>query len=163
MYRFKRSILFLVLAAAALAQNEAQIESDDVKRVGSHINCQCGACTENVNCMMSSGQCHFCKPTRTKIFQMQSAGMSDTQIIQAFIQEYGQKIFRRDPNSFFWIIPYLSLGAGAIILWAILRRVRGHHPLKPATAGGPPGALEPDDPTLARYRDAIEKDTARLD
>jgi hypothetical protein len=32
--------------------------------------------------------------------------------------------------------------------------------MKPALAGGSPSD---DDPTLARYRDAIEKDTARLD
>jgi cytochrome c-type biogenesis protein CcmH/NrfF len=160
MYRLKRSFLFLLLATAALAQTESQIESDEVKRVGTHINCQCGACTENLNCMMSSGQCHFCKPARTKIYGMERAGMSDSQIIQSFVQEYGEKIFRHDPNSFFWIIPYLSLGAGAVIVFLILRRIRGHHPLKPAMAGGPP---IDDDPTLARYRDAIEKDTEKLD
>lgn len=161
MFRFKRSFLFLVLAAAALAQNEAQIESDEVKRVGQHISCQCGACQENLNCQMSSGQCHFCKPARTKIFQMQQQGMSDAAIIGAFVQEYGEKIRRLDPNSYFWVIPYVALGFGGMALWVILRRVKAHHPLKPAVAsGGPP---IDDDPTLARYRDAIEKDTSRLD
>jgi cytochrome c-type biogenesis protein CcmH/NrfF len=164
MYRLKLSFLFLIVAASAAsiwAQSEAQIESDEVKRVGTHIACQCGACTENVNCMMSAGQCHFCKPARTKIFKMQSEGMSDSQIVAAFITEYGEKIFRHDPNSYFWVVPYISLGVGAIAILLILRRVRGHHPqMKPATAGGPP---IDDDPTLARYRDAIEKDTAKLD
>jgi cytochrome c-type biogenesis protein CcmH/NrfF len=143
------------------AQTEAQIESDEVKRVGTQISCQCGACNENVNCMMSAGQCHFCKPARTKIYGMQSAGMSDSQIVASFVQEYGDKIFRHGPNSFFWLVPYISLGFGAIAIVFILRRIRGHHPpLKPAAAGGP--ALD-DDPTLARYRDAIEKDTDKLD
>jgi cytochrome c-type biogenesis protein CcmH/NrfF len=159
--RLKFSFLFLLFSAAAWAQTEAQIESDEVKRVGTHINCQCGACTENVNCMMSAGQCHFCKPARTKIFNMERAGTSDAQIVQAFIVEYGEKIFRHDPNSYFWVVPYISLGVGGIAILFILRRVRGHHPpLKPAVAGGPP---VDDDPTLARYRDAIEKDTEKLD
>jgi cytochrome c-type biogenesis protein CcmH/NrfF len=161
MFRLKFSFLFLVLSAAVWAQTEAQIESDEVKRVGTHISCQCGACNENINCMMSAGQCHFCKPARTKIYKMQSAGMTDGQIVQAFIVEYGEKIFRHDPNSYFWVVPYISLGVGAIAILLILRRVRGHHPpLKPAVAGGPP---IDDDPTFARYRDAIEKDTAKLD
>jgi len=165
MFRLKLSLLFLILSAVTWAQTEAQIESDEVKRVGTHISCQCGACNENVNCMMSAGQCHFCKPARTKIYKMQSAGMSDGQIVQAFIVEYGEKIFRHDPNSYFWVVPYISLGVGAIAILLILRRVRGRHldahpPLKPAIAGGPP---IDDDPTLARYRDAIEKDTAKLD
>jgi cytochrome c-type biogenesis protein CcmH/NrfF len=154
--------LVVMSGAAIWAQTEAQIESDEVKRVGTHISCQCGACTENINCMMSAGQCHFCKPARTKIWKMQSAGMSDSQIVAAFIQEYGEKIFRHDPNSYFWLVPYISLGAGAVALFFILRRVRGHHPqLKPATAGGPPNP--DDDPTFARYRDAIERDTDKLD
>jgi cytochrome c-type biogenesis protein CcmH/NrfF len=164
MFRLKLSLLFLLVAASTAviwAQTEAQIESDEVKRVGTHISCQCGACNENVNCMMSAGQCHFCKPARTQIYKMQSQGMSDSQIVQAFITEYGEKIFRHDPNSYFWVVPYISLGVGAIAILFVLRRVRGHHlPLKPAVAGGPSAD---DDPALARYRDAIEKDTEKLD
>jgi cytochrome c-type biogenesis protein CcmH/NrfF len=157
MYRLKRSFLFLILAAAALAQTESQIESDEVKRVGTHLACQCGACTENINCMMSSGQCHFCKPARTKVYNMQSAGMSDDQIVASFIQEYGQKIFRHGPNSYFWLVPYISLGVGALAILLVLRRVRGRG-LKVAAAGSAP---VDDDPTLARYRDAIDKDFAK--
>ena len=163
MLRLKFSFLFLILSASAAvvwAQTEAQIESDEVKRVGTHLSCQCGSCNENVNCMMSAGQCHFCKPARTEIYNKQSKGMTDAQIIQAFVVEYGEKIFRHDPNSYFWLVPYISLGFGGIAIVFILRRVRSHHPpLKPAAAGPP---LD-DDPTLARYRDAIEKDTAKLD
>jgi cytochrome c-type biogenesis protein CcmH/NrfF len=155
----KRILLFLVLVAAALAQTESEIESDEVKRVGTHIACQCGACQENVNCNMSSGQCHFCKPARTKIYKMQRAGMSDDQVIASFVKEYGQAIFRADPNSFFWLIPYVSLAAGGGVLWLVLKRMRGSKGLRPAT-GGP--AIE-DDPVLAKYRAAIEKDTDRLD
>lgn len=164
MHRLKFSIffcfLFLIAALAIRAQTEAQIESDEVKRVGSHLNCQCGSCNENLNCMMSAGQCHFCKPARTKIYGMQTSGMSDTQIVAAFVEEYGQKIFRPDPNSYFWVIPYLALGIGGIAIVFVLRRMMGHHPMKPAAAGGAPVI---DDPTLARYRDVIEKDTAKLD
>src|SRR5271154_6085090 len=99
MFRLKLSLLFLILSPVIWAQTEAQIESDEVKRVGTQISCQCGACNENINCMMSAGQCHFCKPARTEIYKMQTQGKSDAQIIASFIQEYGQKIFRNGPNS----------------------------------------------------------------
>jgi cytochrome c-type biogenesis protein CcmH/NrfF len=164
MPRFRLSLLVLLIACsvgAIWAQTEAQIESDEVKRVGSHLSCQCGACQENLNCMMSAGQCHFCKPARTKIYAMQSGGMSDQAIVAAFVKEYGEKIFRKDPNNYFWIVPYISLGLGCIAIILILRRVYGsHHPMKPAVAGGAPRI---DDPELARYRDAIEKETDRLE
>jgi cytochrome c-type biogenesis protein CcmH/NrfF len=160
MGRLKTTFLFLVLTAAALAQTESQIQSDEVKRVGVHLNCQCGGCTENLNCNMSAGQCHFCKPARTKIYQMQTAGVSDSGIIASFVKEYGQKILRPDPSSWFWLVPYLALGAAAIILVLVLRRLRSSPRMKVAAAGTPPVDNDPD---LARYRDAIEKETAKME
>lgn len=163
MPRFKRTFLFLALAGAAIAQTESQIQSPDVKRVGSHINCQCGSCNSDVNCEMSSGQCHFCKPTRTKIFQMQQAGMSDQGIIAALKKEFGDKVFRPDPDSSLWLVPYLSLAGGLVLVTLVLMKMRGSsrkNALRPAAAGGAP---VDDDPDLARYRDAIEKDTSKLD
>jgi cytochrome c-type biogenesis protein CcmH/NrfF len=161
MYRLKpdllkKGFLLLVLAVAALAQTESQIESDEVKRVGTHIACQCGACQENVNCNMSSGQCHFCKPARTKIYELQKSGMDDAGIIGFFKKTYGDTIFRADPNSFFWLVPYMSLAAGGLLVWVVVRRLRGTKNLRPAAAGGPP---IDDDPVLAKYRDQIEKET----
>jgi cytochrome c-type biogenesis protein CcmH/NrfF len=159
------ALLILGSAATIWAQTEAQIESDEVKRVGSHLSCQCGACQENLNCMMSAGQCHFCKPARTKIYAMQSGGTSDSAIVAAFVKEYGEKIFRKDPNNYFWVVPYVSLGLGCIAIVLILRRVYGRHSssaasMQPAVAGGAPPI---EDPELARYRDAIEKETDRLE
>ena len=157
MRRLKRSFLFALLAVAALAQTETQIESDEVKRVGVHITCQCG-CNDDLNCNMSSGQCHFCKPARTKIFAMQKAGVSDSSIIDSFVKQYGPSILRHDPNSFFWVIPYAILGAGLLLIGWIVRRWT--HRMRPVTAAGP--SVE-DDPTYARYRDAVEKDLSRLE
>ena len=157
------SVPFLLLLSAGLtfAQSEAQIESEPVRRVASHINCQCGSCNNDANCMMSGGQCHFCKPARTQIFQMQQEGKSDEEIVAAFIKQYGEKIFRPDPNSTFWMVPYVGLALGGVLIVWILARMRAgsKHTLQPAA--GPPVA--DDDPSFARYRDAIEKDTDRLE
>jgi cytochrome c-type biogenesis protein CcmH/NrfF len=156
---FKRGLLFLVLTASALAQTESQIGSNEVKRVGSHLNCQCGGCNDDVNCMMSSGQCPFCKPARTKIFRMQQAGMTDSGIVASFVRDLGDKVFRLDPGSSFWLVPYFSLGAGGLIVAFMLMRMRSrsrNHKLLPASAGV-------TDPSFALYREAIEKDTAELE
>jgi cytochrome c-type biogenesis protein CcmH/NrfF len=158
MHLSKRSLLVLILADTAFAQTASQIESDEVKRVGTHIACQCGSCTENVNCNMSSGQCHFCKPARTKIWELQKTGTDDAGVIAYFKKQYGDAIFRADPNSFFWLVPYLMLGVGGLVLWMVLKRMRGTKPLRPALAGHG----HSDDPALARYRDAIEKETDDL-
>src|SRR4029077_21051384 len=103
MRRWKSSLLALAVTGLCLAQTESQIMSDEVKRVARHISCQCGSCSDDANCMMSSGQCGFCKPARTKIFKMQQAGLSDQGITAEFIKEYGATIYRADPNALGWL------------------------------------------------------------
>src|SRR5580704_14392875 len=144
----KRGFLVLALAVAAIAQTSSQIESDEVKSVGIHLKCTCG-CGENLNCSMSSGQCHICKPARAKIFKMQQTGMSNDSIVASFVQS-GEFTLLSDPNSYFWLVPYFSLALGGVVVWFVLRRLRSGR-LHSATASGP--AI--DDADFARYRDAI--------
>src|SRR3569623_1011608 len=158
MSRLKRSLLFLLVAAGAIAQTSSQIESTAVQRIGEHLQCTCG-CNMNLNCTMSSGQCHICKPARTQIFEMQQKGMADESIISYFVKS-GQFTGLSDPNSYFWVVPYFSLALGGVSVWFVLKRLRGTNRLHPVTAGGP--AIE-NDPEFARYRDVIEKDTEKLD
>ncbi len=149
-----RAVLFLILAAAAFAQTESQIESDEVKRVGTHIGCQCGACQENVNCNMSSGQCHFCKPARTKIYRMQKAGVDDTGIIDEFKKLYGAGVYRADPNSFF--LDWFRISRSRVAACSCFSLSAGSPP-------SPAPVAAAEDPAFARYREAIEKDTEKLD
>jgi cytochrome c-type biogenesis protein CcmH/NrfF len=156
----------LALAVAAIAQTSSQIESDEVKRVGIHLKCTCG-CGENLNCSMSSGQCHICKPARAKIFKMQQAGMSDDSIVASFVQS-GEFTLLSDPNSYFWLVPYFSLALGGVVVWMVLRRLRSnrmHHAIQHAGASGSGvgSRISDNDPDYARYREAIEKDTEKLD
>jgi cytochrome c-type biogenesis protein CcmH/NrfF len=158
--------IILLLSGAVLAQTASQIQSDEVRRVGSHLSCQCG-CKDNVNCMMSAGECPFCKPARTKIFQMQQAGTDDSTIIASFVRDLGAGVFRPDPSSSFWLVPYVSLGAGCLFIAFILKRVSGRtgrQALIPASAGGAHvGDPEDADASLARYRPAIDADAAGMD
>jgi len=155
MRRWKSSLLLLAIAGLSLAQTESLIMSDEVKRVGRHLSCQCGNCSDDTNCMMSAGQCGFCKPARTKIWKMQKAGLSDRAITDAFVQEYGAKIYRADPNAFGWLIPYSALALGVLVIVWFVRRY--HPPPRAATA------TEVPDEALGRYRDQIEHDLAHLD
>ena len=163
MWRLRIKLPLLVaLACSAFAQTP-QVESNDVKRVGGHIACQCGSCKETVNCPMSMSGCGFCAPAKAKIRKMQNAGMSDQSIIDSYVKEYGPGIYRGDPSSFYWIVPYSVLLLGvAAIFWFVRRYYHGaaHRPaLATAVAAGSP----PVDDNYARYRDTIEKDLAKLD
>jgi cytochrome c-type biogenesis protein CcmH/NrfF len=155
MRRLKNSLLVLVIAAAALAQTAAEKPNVDVRRVGARIACQCGCKDSVATCSML--ECHFSKPAKERIAQLQSVGMSDEQIVQAFIREYGAGVYLAPPNAFGWIVPYASLGLGMVVIWLFIRR---YYKPKPMTDLGP---VEIDDPALAKYKDQIEKDMANLE
>jgi cytochrome c-type biogenesis protein CcmH len=145
----------LVIAAAALAQTASEKPSVDVRRVGARIACQCGCKDSVATCSML--ECHFSKPAKERIAQMQSVGMSDEQIVQAFIRDYGAAIYLAPPNAFGWIVPYASVGVGLVVIWLFIRKYRKPAPLAEV------GPVEIDDPALEKYKDQIEKDLANLE
>jgi cytochrome c-type biogenesis protein CcmH/NrfF len=151
----RRIVLFLVLTAAAIAQTSSQIESDEVRRVGAHLQCTCG-CNDNLNCNMSSGQCPVCKPARARIFRKQQEGMSDDSIVSALLSS-GEFTRLNDPNAYFWVVPWLSLALGSIVLCLTLRRLRSGEML------GRSGTRTGTDPDFARYIKSIETETETLD
>jgi cytochrome c-type biogenesis protein CcmH/NrfF len=107
--------------------------------------------------------CGFCNPARVKIAKMQLTGARDKDIIDSFIKEYGADIYRADPNSFFWMIPYGALGFGLLAIYFFLRhsyRPKTAQPASPGEEAAPQGSEVPVDP---RYLEAAEKETSRLD
>jgi cytochrome c-type biogenesis protein CcmH len=142
-------------AIMAVGQTASEKPSNDVRRVGSRLQCQCGCKDSVATCSMLD--CSFSKPAKERIARMQAVGMSDDQIIQAFVQDYGEQVYLSPPSSFGWIVPYAGVGFGLVIIWLFIRKYR-----KPAavTEAGP---MEIDDPELAKYREQIERDLSRLD
>jgi len=148
-------ILAILTGIGAMAQTAAEKPNVDVRRVGSRIACQCGCKDSVATCSML--ECHFSKPAKERIAQMQSVGMSDDQIIQSFIRENGAGVFLAEPNAWGWIIPYASVGVGLVVIWMFLKKYRKPKPLAEV------GPIELDDPALAKYKDQIERDLANLE
>lgn len=154
MHRFKSSLLVLSVAVVALAQTASQKPSVDVRRVGARLQCQCGCKDSVATCSML--ECSFSKPAKERIAQMQAVGMSDEQIVQAFIRDYGTAVYLAPPNAFGWIVPYASVGFGLVVIFLFIRKYKP----KPMTDLG---AIEAEDPELAKYQEQIEQDTKNLD
>jgi cytochrome c-type biogenesis protein CcmH/NrfF len=155
MRRFRSSLLALFIAVAALAQTASEKPSVDVRRVGARLQCQCGCKDSVATCSML--ECHFSKPAKERIAQMQGVGMSDEQIVQAFVRDYGAGIYLSPPNALGWVVPYAVVGLG---LLGIVVALRKYMKPKVMTDLGP---VEIDDPALAKYKDQIEKDLANMD
>ena len=155
MPRFRNSLLIALVAVAALAQTASEKPSEDVRRVGARIKCQCGCGDSVATCDMLD--CSFSKPAKERISQMQAVGMSDEQIIQAFVRDYGPGVYLAPPSPFGWIVPYAGVGFGLVVIWLFLRKYR--KPAPAAKAGG----MEIDDPELAKYKGQIEDELAKME
>jgi cytochrome c-type biogenesis protein CcmH/NrfF len=157
MRRLKDSIFVLLLVAAAIAQTAAEKPSVDVRRVGARLSCQCGCKDSVATCSML--ECHFSKPAKERIAQLQALGYTDDQIIQKFISEYGAGIYLAPPSAYGWIVPYATMGLGLVVIWLFVRRYYKPKPMADLGAA----QMEIDDPALAKYKDQIEKDLANLE
>ena len=153
--RSKKIFLVLLMAAAALAQTASEKPSVDVRRVGARLKCQCGCPDSVATCSML--ECHFSKPAKEKIAQMQAAGISDGDIVKSFVQESGADVYLAPPNAFGWIVPYAAVGLGLVGIWQFIKRYRKPVPLADS------GVAATDDPALRKYQDQIEKDLANLE
>jgi cytochrome c-type biogenesis protein CcmH len=153
--RSKKFFLILLVAVAALAQTASEKPSVDVRRVGARLKCQCGCPDSVATCSML--ECHFSKPAKEKIAQMQAAGVADPEIVKSFVKEVGPDVYLAPPNAFGWIVPYAAVGLGILGIWQFIRRYR-----KPAVLTHT-AAVEIDDPALDKYKDQIEKDLANLE
>jgi len=159
MFRRNKTVLLLVLAAvAALAQTASEKPSADVRRVGQRLSCQCGCKDSVATCSML--ECSFSKPAKEKIARLQAVGMTDDQIIQSFVQDYGASIYLAPPSAFGWVVPYAMAGFGLMVIYLFVRK---YYKPRPAAPAGPAAPLELDDPALAKYKDQIEKEMADLD
>ena len=163
MVKLVRAAAVVLLAVVALAQDGdvAQIGSSDVLRVGAHIACRCGSCKDTVACPMALQGCGFCNPARVRIAKMQLEGKTDKQIIDVFIKDYGADIYRADPNSFFWVIPYGALGLGLLAIVFFLRQ--SFRPKAAPSDTAPTPGPEGPPPVDPRYLAAAEKETSSLD
>ncbi len=88
---------------------------------------------------------------------MQSAGKSDADIVDSFVQTEGKDVLAIRPGPMGVIGPWGALGLGLILVVFLIRRFM-RKPLTPA----PAGAEAVDSELLDRYRDRIDKDLEKL-
>jgi len=150
-----RFAIIILAAIAAIAQTVSEKPTADVRRVGARLQCQCG-CKDSVStCNML--ECSFSKPAKERIAKMQAAGYNDAQIVDAFIRDNGQKIYLAPPSAFGWVVPYLFVLFGLLVIWSFLNRYRKPRVL---TELGP---MEIDDPALEKYKAQIEEDLKKIE
>jgi cytochrome c-type biogenesis protein CcmH/NrfF len=160
MSRWKTSFLLLLIVGVSIAQTSDSTVTPVVQRAGSKLACLCGGCRNTIaNCPMLG--CHYAVPAREKVNKLAQEGKPDDEIIQAFVRETGIQALAVPPSTGFnrlvWIMPWVVIALGLLAIGWFVRRHGSRH------AASVNAAPELDAEVLNRYRDHIEKESARLD
>ena len=148
MRTWKSSFLIGLLAVLALAQTTPTWDSREINGIAAKLNCSCG-CKQNMACQMQPG-CPVCKAAKQKMYSMQQAGMSESQILDQFVKEQGKDVLVVPPGAMGVVGPYVALALGLGLVILMMRRFLRQ---KPAPVP------EVDPAVLAQ----IDKDLAKLD
>jgi cytochrome c-type biogenesis protein CcmH/NrfF len=115
------------------------------EELGKRVKCRCGGCDDAAGmCTHSGGNfagpCDTAKAELKEISDDVAKGMSDDQIQQAFVQEYGPTVLIEPPKKGFdllaWAMPVALPIFAVLLVWGLLTRWRERSALAPAD--GPP-------------------------
>ncbi len=141
-------VLSLLLAAPpALAATASPGTAQRVDEITAKIVCDCG-CN---NLTVKNCTCGKADQVRADVASRLDSGQSSGQVLQAYVDEYGEQILaaptREGFNLVGWLTPFAALLAGAALLLFVLRRwsrVPWREaplvPPLPATGQAPPNA-----------------------
>src|SRR4030067_685149 len=130
----KRKLLFIlafVLAASLLTvmivnaqDGQPRIPTDDeVNAVGKKLYCP--FCP---NPLVDVCETRACKDWRAQIRDQLAAGWSEQQILDYFVQQYGERVLGEPQRSGFtsmvWVLPLIAVLSGLVIVWQVLRSWR---------------------------------------
>ena len=155
--------IFLYVASAIFALpgtgTYAQ-QTDRARQIGGKFMCICG-CNQvltqcnHVGCTTSSSMLK-------ELDQSVARGDSENAITQAFVQEFGTKVYAEPPKSGLslvaWTLPSLYLFLGVIIVILVIWRWRARCTAPLAAAAGVPSGISPQDLERARHQVARETD-----
>ncbi len=121
----------LVLAPVGVVSVRAQL--DHAHELGKRIRCSCGGCEQTAGTCYHvggefSGPCGVAKQQIKEIQSHLDRGLTDDQVIDAMIKEYGTAAYVEPPKSGFglvaWLMPVVYLAFGAVLVFFIMGRWR---------------------------------------
>ncbi len=134
-------------------------ERDALER---ELRCQCGCTLDVYICRTTDFSCQVSPAMHRDIMTLVEGGYSAREIIDGFVQTYGERVLMAPTREGFnwagYIVPFAAVGAGAVALSLALRRMqRRSAPVLVSLSHRPIGVdATPDE--LNRLQAAIRKD-----
>lgn len=124
------------------------------------IRCQCGCTMDVYLCRTTDFSCSVSPAMHRDVMALVQGGYSAQEILDAFVNVYGERVLMAPPKVGFnilgYIVPGIALAIGAIVLAVILRRWK--QPVAQA-AGAPPLHVDATPEELSRIEAAVRDDS----
>jgi cytochrome c-type biogenesis protein CcmH/NrfF len=163
--KFGLLVLFMLLSPWGSGPVLAA-QSDRTHQIGAKLKCMCSGCEQSAGKCYHvggaySGPCGTAKTMLKEIDAHIAKGLTDEQVLQAMIAQYGPLAYMEPPKSGFglvaWLMPILYLLGGSALVVVVIRRWRK----RPVAVAAAPGANEvsvsPE--RLARAREQARRET----
>ena len=139
---------------ASASMTDAQ--RDDLEH---QIHCQCGCNLDIYTCRTTDFACSVSPAMHADVMGLVSGGYGAQEILAAFKAVYGEKVLMAPLKSGFnlvgYTMPFVALGAGAVIVGAVLKRWKSRAPDPAVVASHPVNATEGE---LAALDEAVRRD-----
>jgi cytochrome c-type biogenesis protein CcmH len=138
------------------------IESDSERRLFSKLRCMCGGCArlDLVTCT-----CSYAAARRDELRAQLKAGMSQDEVIQAYVKQFGTDALEiplnEGANRLVYAVPIVLVLGGAVFVGLMLQRLRGGGPKPPTKGAG--GGSKVDTGKRDDYDERLDEELKRLD
>ena len=126
------------------------------------IRCQCGCTLDVYICRTTDFSCQVSPAMHRDIMTLVEGGYSAQEIIDGFVQTYGERALMAPKRQGFnwagYIVPFAALGAGAAALTVVLRRMQQRPALAHTNIPVDEFGVTATDDELAKLRAAIRRD-----
>ena len=163
--RIFATLLFVMLATTPVTIRRAWAQLDHAHELGKRVKCICNGCEQTAGTCYHvggafSGPCGTAKTMLKEIQEHLDKGLTDEQVIQAMIAEYGPTAYVVPPKEGFglvaWVMPGAYLLGGTLLVVFVISRWRKR--AVPAISGGTANSsVTPE--LLERARAAAQKAT----
>jgi cytochrome c-type biogenesis protein CcmH len=139
----------------------ASMSQDQRDALEHEIRCQCGCTLDVYTCRTTDFSCQVSPAMHRDVMALVEGGYSAQEILDAFVQTYGERALMSPKREGFnwagYLVPFAALGAGAAAVVVVLRGMQRRTAAVSALRAAPAGVrATPDE--LAKLDAAIRRD-----
>ena len=115
--------------------------ADERDALEHRIRCQCGCTLDVFTCRTTDFSCQVSPAMHRDIMSLVQGGYTAPEIMDAFVNVYGDQALMAPPREGFnivgYVLPGIAIAVGAIVLGVVMRRWKRENAMVAATPGAP--------------------------